>query len=71
MNLKKSGKCLMTILCLVMGITTLLPKLTTFSYHVQFEQSKTIWGFNLIFANYFPKFMIFSALVQFKQFDVI
>ncbi len=24
---------------LVMGITTLLPKLTTFSYHVQFKQS--------------------------------
>jgi hypothetical protein len=37
----------MISLCLVMGISTLLPKLTTFSYHVQFEQFKTIWELQL------------------------
>jgi hypothetical protein len=47
MNEKNSEKSLITSLCLVMSITTLLPKLTTFSYHVQFEQSKTIWELQL------------------------
>lgn len=42
-------------------------------FHIMFNSNnlKQYESFNLISTNYFPKFMSFSTLVQFKEFEVI